>query len=675
MASLPLLQTVSRLQFRSSFESILRRKLLDPIHKKVRSIFSFVESVPEWPVIKAGARIIAPLIRAYLANKRIVTSLALIMFVAMPIFGETFSVDVKIFCPANLIIGDVADPTFGELANGASQPTYVPCAGIRVVALDADYGPDEFCGVGYTDSTGRAAFPAQCSDNLPGGGKPNVYLRIEGRSFYGFSVGTHSYGLFDALRAFLTVTVVPSGAAIPKEVFDYFRSHETYVWELPGEREAADGEVLKYSNVCVGDRFPFGDKSACGFRNNLDQDPSTMTVSEMAAREFWAAQYSMARLHSGAPQHPPMDFNINLDEPFGIGTPTTLWDTIAITGDRLTGKEGARSLAATPHEIGHVLYNSYHSGMDHWFYVDGTGYMQSHQRCENGKTLSFAWYEGFANFARDYVFQSYDWPMNSWRQLGDHAFSNSMKAPFAGCGSSMVDMHHEGNVQALLNNIFFGPVSDAQLNAIAGLAPAVSFTCPAGFTLVNMPDRSILCEHHYQPNCPPAEHLSVDGRGTTDVCRDATSSNLSDATFSKLLHSDACESRGQCPESVELMCPSGDLIVRRPHRDECIHKQRPTSPIGGIAPVPRPDGSRDLALGIDSTGNNVWFGLPALDDVIEWVRQAGTNAHHPGEFWDGYIRPWCLSTPSSDNFHNYYCNPVKSPNFSSELQQLDPALH
>ncbi|HEY3196709.1 MAG TPA: hypothetical protein VGJ57_01755 [Nitrospirales bacterium] len=567
-----------------------------------------------------------------------------VLLTATPALAERFTVDVRVVCPASVVstpTGDVADPSFARANKD------VPCAGLRVVAMDADPLWDEYCGAGYTDSTGHVSFSAECSDGFPSSSPPDVYLRIDARSLFGFSVGTHDYGFFDGLRD-VVLAGVTFGAAIPVEVFNYYRSHATYTFLTP-ERQMGDNGVLAPGTIRIGG----------GFRHD-----SSSAVADMAAREFWAAQYSMARIWAGTQYH-QMDFNYTVDAP--IGTPTTLYDTILVDDDKITGSNAARSLNATPHEIGHVLYNTYHSGLIHWF-TDGPDYMTNHGQCEDGHFMTLAWYEGFADFIRDYVFQRWDWPTVAW----------TVGPPYAGCAHNMpsqVDMHWEGNVEAFLNNVYFGPVSEAQRTAIAAPGPN-DFTCPAGFIRTIMPDRSIRCEHRYSPNpCPSGQNLVIDANGTTDQCRER--GGMSDAMYDHLLHSSACVREGKCPEPPirsPIVCRGTGMVNHVQGRDDCLEVQRPSSVTApGGAPVPRADGSPDLGLGFTFAGTKSWFALPLLDRVVEWVRDAGTNAHRAEEFWTQQIRPWCVRVRDGEG-RAQYCNPAESRSFIEEMGRLDPAI-
>jgi hypothetical protein len=74
---------------------------------------------------------------------------------------------------------------------------------------------------------------------------------------------------------------------------------------------------------------------------------------------------------------------------------------------------------------------------------------------------------------------------------------------------------------------------------------------------------------------------------------------------------------------------------------------------------------------LDSSGAPAWFTLPDLDDVIDWVRAAGTDGHRAREYWTNWIRPWCLV---ADDTGSRYCDPTQSPTFLGQLRTLDPGL-
>jgi hypothetical protein len=86
----------------------------------------------------------------------------------------------------------------------------------------------------------------------------------------------------------------------------------------------------------------------------------------------------------------------------------------------------------------------------------------------------------------------------------------------------------------------------------------------------------------------------------------------------------------------------------------------------------RPDGTPDAVLGASSGGGLAWFGMPRLDDVLEWVYEAGISAHRASEFWQDRIRPWCRGR---DGLRDRFCNPDRSASFRGELATLDSGLN
>jgi hypothetical protein len=220
------------------------------------------------------------------------------------------------------------------------------------------------------------------------------------------------------------------------------------------------------------------------------------------------------------------------------------------------------------------------------------------------------------------------------------------------------DMHIEGNVQGMLNNIFYGPIRQAQRIAVGQPMPA-DYTCPAGRRRVVNAAGVVQCEREVPTTCTGS--LQVDGVGTVDQCV-------------RLVPDSRCSGRQVC-EPVELSaatsCGSGSPR-RRPGLDACILTSPATHSLGSATPQPRPDGTPDLTIGRDPAGVRAWFSLPDLDTVMDWVADAGTDGHRASEFWDGWIRPWCI-TPAGP--HPRYCDPDNSATFLGELQTLDPGLN
>ena len=139
-----------------------------------------------------------------------------LLFAASAARAETFDVAVRVFCPAawNTAL-DRLDETFGTRVD-------MPCAGIRVVAMDADPLRDEYCGAAYTDSRGVARFRGSCNDTA--GGRPEVYLKVEGRSANGFSVGVIDPNPLERILESLG-RIFEVGVPLPLPVIDRLRAH------------------------------------------------------------------------------------------------------------------------------------------------------------------------------------------------------------------------------------------------------------------------------------------------------------------------------------------------------------------------------------------------------------------------------------------------------------------
>ena len=142
-----------------------------------------------------------------------------------------------------------------------------------------------------------------------------------------------------------------------------------------------------------------------------------------------------------------------------IGTPSTVWkDIILDESKRSESFSNVRhTLRSAPHELGHVFHNKRHSGEWHWYYTDALSYMHSHDKCSDYGT-KFAWYEGFAHFVRDVVFDGQSVVDNSLesgkmvhRSLWDTFRIESAESQCAHKTSRM-----EGNVEAMLADFYFG---------------------------------------------------------------------------------------------------------------------------------------------------------------------------------------------------------------------------
>jgi len=328
-----------------------------------------------------------------------------------------------------------------------------PCSGLHVIAKQPGTFGDSYCGEDYTAADGSVRIRA--TTDCDG----DVFLTAEASSLQGFRVGTHDFPWWRApLDAWLAY--VTSGLAIPGEVYDFLVANRTFEWDSPTMTvHAGTGDRVQFGSFAVGDT----------------QDHN----SAMAADVFPIASLAMSQLQSSG--HLPSDLAITINQPV-FGTPTTVWDTVLFkdSNARDPGQypHMIRSLA---HEIGHATYNRYHSGRGHWL-TDARFYLANHYQCEPLGTLRFAWYEGFADFIESYVYPS------ALRQRGGleltenprndpyyHVFrgcywdsqgltgTNQYVARGAGgpesavCTNAATGLNHEGNVQTLLDQIYYGP--------------------------------------------------------------------------------------------------------------------------------------------------------------------------------------------------------------------------
>jgi hypothetical protein len=569
-----------------------------------------------------------------------------------PALASSFEVTVRILCPASFLVGagpggaTLLDPTFATAVN-------LPCAGIRVVAMDSDRGFDEYCGAGYTDARGTARFRAECGDMV--NRLPEVYLRIEGRSVNGFSVGVAPPPGIERILQQLEDTwerFVEDGAPIPVPLLDELRAHQTFAWLSPLGR-VRDGTPVNAGTLAVG---------------------GGGAVSFLAARQFSAAQYAMFRLGAGTRYRPmPFYYNVNVPIP-SFALAFTAYDTVVVDRTFTGAAASPATLATTAHEIGHVLYNTYHSDVLHWVgdALDIFGFRAS-PVC-GSVSLGLAWYEGFADFVRDYVHQLFDFPSFTWVTA----------PPPPGCAAPGApgDMSVEGDVEGLLNNVFFGPVR-MPINPTSG---PLAFSCPDGSTPVasaasgvpggrlgGAPECTVVV-----PGACPDGTLVPDLNGLADACAVSVEDRRCAAERRRLARTSGVPANFSCPYDPTirmqgLSCSGGPVVVRG-GPDGCPTRVPATHSVPAGNPRLRPDGSPDMMLAAAASppGGLAWFSLPVLDDVMAWVDTAGIDAHRGREFWLGWIRPWCLRADGS--LRRRYCDPTRSPTFLGELTTLDPAL-
>ncbi len=571
--------------------------------------------------------------------------------------AATFDVNARIFCPTSVLGPNMWDTAFTTVVTR-------PCAGIRVVAVDSDPGFDEYCGAGYTDARGRVRFRAECGDTVRP--LPDVFLRVEARSAEGFSVGVVDADVLEAIVDVLTHgldRLEELGSPIPVPDLDGLRLHRTFTWLSPITLQARDRGSLDFGDPIAG-------------------APASGPVSVMSARMFTAAQFTMLRLGAGT-RYRPMHFNYTVNAPLPAFTLAfAAYDTVVVDATRTAAP--APALAGSAHEIGHVLYNTYHRDADIGHWVEdclGTFCFRNSPRC-GSVSLGLAWYEGFGDFVRDYVSQIWDWRTFTWIQSPPPPPpppAPPALRPRPGCAlepapapppppalpPSRVDMSLQGNVQGLLNNVFFGPVRPGLLAAANPLV--AGFSCPDGGAIVRGPLGEPQCDLEVPATCATGT-LRIDADGDRDDC-------LSFVEDPRCARERDRRPNLTCPYDPvrQVNTPFCPVRVARSGRDACATRVPATHALPNGRPRARPDGSPDMMLGAAPSGGQAWFSLPDLDDVMEWVDEAGTDDHRAREYWENRIRPWCRRRDGS--LLDRYCHPQRSPSFFGELTTLDPALN
>lgn len=553
----------------------------------------------------------------------------ILLLVPLAAFAETFTVQAQVTCPANPAGGGI-DSTF------PASTVEVPCAGIRVVAMDSDPDWDDYCGAAYTNSAGEVSFTGDCGDLT---NRPEVYLRVEGRSALGFSVGTHDYTLWSALGDAVGL-ISSSGLTLPTQVLDYLRSHETYQW-LTDERLQSQGGVTHYGTVRLG----------------YDAAPRDR-LSRFAARQLWTLSAVQGRLNATT-RHRPMDYSFTIDAP--IGAPTTVWDTVIIDEDDLhTGVTGI--LWASPHEVGHVMHNSVHGGFLEWL-SDVPAYLTNHASCETWHSETFAWYEGFAHWVRALALSRTVWPTN---RVAVPDMSARLTTLNANLFCAAIGSHIEDNVAGFLMMATYGSLEQR---------PSLSqFTCPAGFVRRVDPAGVVRCERLTAPTCATNRTLRVDRWGANDVCVRPDVLPMTEAEMLRELRVCRADAAPCPPMEVYVLgrCPTGASLVPRVGQDTCLETIRPIDAAPGGAPLPRGDGSPDRALARDSGGQQRWFPLVDADTIIDWVAADGTSAHTLADHWTRQGRAWCAAnTPEG---YPRYCSPSLSPEFRTLVAPVGPTF-
>lgn len=541
---------------------------------------------------------------------------------ASPSWAARFTADATILCPGNVVSSGepVIDTAF------PANVTLEPCSGLRVVVLDAMLGRDGYCGAGYTDSRGHVSIGADCA-----GTSPNAYLVVSGRSVLGFSVGASNFAYWGGLKQ--------AGSSAPLNLDPYViyqSSHLSFGWLSEARRVVSDH--VDWGTLQTG-----------------DPSHAEERVSWFAARQFWATQYAMHRLLATT-RSAPMDFSYTVDAP--LGYPTTLWNTVIVDGDKSL-RRPSDMLLATPHEVGHVIYNTRHSDFWHWL-SDVTDYMDTHAYCEGGHFMTMAWYEGFANWVRHVAYGRHEWT------------TNRLTLPAStGICPDVPGFNREGNVTAVLDALYFGPLTDREP------MDARMFSCPTGFVRLQEAGTGVVrCERTAAATCAAGRSLRIDGAGgRDDACTTPGREQVSADLYSRLMA--ACRTKPEnCRRDVEAYvltsCPADMQVRRHGGRDDCLQVRGADSAFLGRGPLPRGDGTPDHILAATPGGAKMWFELMDADTILDFVGNAGTRSHRMEEMWSGWMSPWCRAMDGQGLPR--FCNAVQSPRFESIVKDAAVAF-
>lgn len=369
--------------------------------------------------------------------------------------AQVYKIKGKFLCPHYIRSDGEWDFNFQH-----GNRRFLPCDGMHVVALQPGTFGNSYCGEDYTAHDGSIGIRAstECSGD--------VYLVAEASSLQGFHVGTHTFPWArtlakDILLAYLAATLTGDPQAVtplPDDAYDFLVDNDVFTWASP----------TKSVNVGTGDTVDFGT-----FELGITPD----SRDDRAGKAFWMTGLALRIIeYSG---YIPSNPAIVVDHPI-FGTPTTIWDTILFkdsdAGDPNKSRNMFRSI---PHELGHATYNPYHSGQAHWL-QDATKYIANHCLCEPLGTLRFSWYEGFADFVESYVYayalqnsgglkatEALDAAGDPYYHVfrgcySDDAHEGDPCSPIdRACTTASVGLNHEGNVQALLDQIYFGEYNAA----------------------------------------------------------------------------------------------------------------------------------------------------------------------------------------------------------------------
>jgi hypothetical protein len=310
------------------------------------------------------------------------------------------------------VAGMFLRPAFYKNATGSlreraptssSRLAWVPASYQLVEVWQSNWSGPQFCGAVYTNVAGLIPTGTKfsCGANLPN----DVQLVVRGDSARGFRVGFNS--------------------PYPHEQFDVAYAFQWATPWLKGQKTLINFDVRKLT---------------------ASEDLNDPTFRAAALVEILDVVYQELNLgYIVFPQSVPGTLiwsnwivNDAVSSLFGLTAPWTYNRTVHMPA----GSSADYVLDAAAHELGHVLYNQFHSGWDHYS-VEVFDYMKSHAECQDYGS-HFGSYEGFAHAVYNLA----------WRQHAVSVGSDEYKVPDPSCTNQGIAV--EGNADEFYSYAFAG---------------------------------------------------------------------------------------------------------------------------------------------------------------------------------------------------------------------------
>ncbi len=472
----------------------------------------------------------------------------------------TFYVDVSIERPAIMAhaTGDLRarDPV------DTNRIDWVSASFQLVEIYQSHWSGPQFCGQVYTDSNGR--IPAGTSFTCGPARPVSIQLLVRGESSRGFRVGiTHPLPYMQLSDAI------------------------AFEWASVEEEFPASGNRISFSDIRLGELIIPG-AAAVHLRQTRFQSPRFRAAALFELLDFLYQQLNLGFQHQDPTRRWVVLYSkwITNDLASGIlqeindlsggllgeRVPWTFWDTVHLPPN--TSTEVVLSSAA--HELGHILYNLYHSRFEH-YYGEVWEYIKNHEPCL-GNSYRFASYEGFAHAVSNLVWAHHD---------------SAYAIPQATCPTNLNSLRLEGNVNEFYSAAIAGDPMERPLAALDN------------WTTHRIGDN----EYAFPPTLGLLDIISSAGMNAEDL------SSVWDASMN-----DFCSTTHN---GAPAFCGT--------RRFKCMVNTEMLSPVDPISPEFRPP-SADCQPGIASISqiHTRWF----------WPRRRVTVEFTHAEFVDEYSIVW-----------------------------------